>query len=506
VAQIAARLDDRFKLLTRGARGALPRHQTLRALIDWSYDSLPEEAAALLRRLSVFSGGWTLEAAEAVCKAVDSGWWLVDRSGNGNDTDQGVPVGVGPTTSHYPPSTDVLDLLDGLVDRSLVLVDAVAEGLRYRLLETVREYARQKLDHSGELAAVRNQHRDWYLQLAEQVEAAASASERTAGLTRLEAERDNLRMALTWCQEAADADPPSDVAEMGLRLAMALGIFWYTRGHLQEGLQWLEGALARGLAVPAEMRAIAYLKTAPLAFLCGHRDRSQSLVRQARQAQEEVLARARAAGEPHEIAKAILILAEMAAEMKDLDAAGPRGLEARERMAALGEQEGLARALRIVGEAAIAGGDTLTGRAVFEERLAVCRQLDESTFLVHALGALGHVVRDEGDYALARSLYIESLALRRKHNHRIAIAQSLEDLAALARREQQPGQAIRLLGAATAFCETLDAQPPVAIRAEYEHTMAEGRAALGEAAFAAAWAEGRAMSLDEAIEYALGAP
>src|SRR5262249_34628707 len=142
--QIAARLDDRFRLLTGGTRGALPRHQTLRALIDWSYDSLPEGEAALLRRLSVFAGGWTLGAAEGVAS---------------------------------DPSTDVLDLLDALVDRSLVLVDEVAEGLRYRMLETVREYAGEKLAASGEVTAVRKRHRDWYLQLAEQSAAAAHGRE-----------------------------------------------------------------------------------------------------------------------------------------------------------------------------------------------------------------------------------------------------------------------------------------------------------------------------------------
>jgi hypothetical protein len=124
--------------------------------------------------------------------------------------------------------------------------------------------------------------------------------------------------------------------------------------------------------------------------------------------------------------------------------------------------------------------------------------------LIHALGGLGHLERDEGNYDRARALYQESLVLRRGAGHEIALAQSLEDFAVLAGREQQAERAIRLLGAGEAFCETLGAQPPVAVPADYESTVAEGRAALGDAAFAAAWAEGRAMSLDEAVEYALG--
>src|SRR5207247_3078348 len=130
-------------------------------------------------------------------------------------------------------------------------------------------------------------------------------------------------------------------------------------------------------------------------------------------------------------------------------------------------------------------------------------KLGDSDLLVHALGAMGHLERDEGDYPRARALYKESLRLRRELGSRFALAQSLEDLAALAGREQQAERAVRLLGAGEAFCETLGVRPPVAIPAEYERAMAEGRASLGEAAFATAWAEGRAMSLERAVEYAL---
>jgi predicted ATPase/DNA-binding SARP family transcriptional activator len=472
--QIAVRLDDRFRLLTGGARGALPRHQTLRALIDWSYDSLPAAEAGLLRRLAVFAGGWTLEAAEAVAR-----------------------------------STDVLDLLDSLVDRSLVLVDEVGEGLRYRLLETVREYAGEKLAASGELTAVRKRHRDWYLQLAEQSAAAAHGPESAAWLTCLESELDNFRAVLAWCQEQADAHPGSEcagappAAAAGLRLADALFWFWTNRGYLTEGWQWLEGALARGGQLPAGLRASALIRATHLAYVQGDRDRSITFLKAARRESQEALALARREGDRAAVARALLSLAEATAKEGDLDAAWSLCVEARPLFEELGEPVGLAGTLEWLASIASQRGDRRAARPLLEERLATCRVLGESELLIHALGGMGHLERDEGDYARARALYQESLLLRRKLGHQLALAQSLEDLAALAGRQRQWERAVRLLGAAEAFCEALGARPPVAVVLEYERTVAEARAALGEAAFAAAWAEGRTLSLEEAMADAL---
>ena len=199
VHQIAARLDDRFRLLTGGSRTALPRQQTLRAVMDWSYILLSEKERTLLRRLSVFAGGWTLDAAEAVC------------SGNRIET------------------VEVLDLLAQLVDRSLVAVDREDAEARYRLLDTVRQYAREKLQDSGEETEVHGRHREWFLDLAERTEPELLGPEQGVWLARLEAEHDNLRAALTWSQQEEEG------GEAGLRLAGALGRFWWMRGHLTEG-------------------------------------------------------------------------------------------------------------------------------------------------------------------------------------------------------------------------------------------------------------------------------
>ncbi|SRR5579884_626936 len=208
VEQIEARLQDRFRLLTGGSRTALPRQQTLRALIDWSYDLLSETERTLLRRLSVFMGGWTLEAAEAICAGEGIEEW------------------------------EVLDLLTSLVDKSLVVYEGPEPSTRYRLLETIRQYARDRLYEAGDGALYRDRHRDWFLSLAEQAEPQLQGPEQALWLERLETEHDNLRAALEWSL-AADGS-----AEAGLRLVGALWRFWEMRGYLTEGRAHLADALS----------------------------------------------------------------------------------------------------------------------------------------------------------------------------------------------------------------------------------------------------------------------
>ncbi len=212
--QIAARLDDSFRLLTGGSRTGLPRQQTLRATMDWSYDLLSDQERAVLRRLSVFAGGWTLEAAEAVC------------AGEGVE------------------AADVLDLITQLVNKSLVVAETQAGEARYRLLETVRQYGRTRLAEAGEATGVAIRHRDWYLQLAERAEPEFFGPGQRAWLDRLETEHDNLWAALEWSK----AEPGG--AEASLRLAGSLTWFWFIRGHWREGRRWLEGALARSDDAP----------------------------------------------------------------------------------------------------------------------------------------------------------------------------------------------------------------------------------------------------------------
>jgi tetratricopeptide (TPR) repeat protein len=475
--QILEQLEQRFSLLVSRQRDLPARHRSLRAAVETSCSLLAPELQQFFRRLSVFRSGWTLEGAAVIT---------------------GTPL------------LDTMAWLERLRECSLIVAEELSPhagrpGMRYRMLESLREYGWEQLAASGELAATRIRHREWYLQLAEQADAAASQPEvlQKQWLTRLEAELDNLRAALGWCQEEAEANPSSKGAEAGLRLATALGWPWICRGDLTEGLQWLEGMLARGSHLSASVRAPALLRAAHLARDRGDLERWHTFVQAARREYEQVLTLARRAGNVAEIAHTLQSLAAIADQDDDPDAAWTYSMEARPLFEELAEPVGIARTLECMAGVYLKRGDYRAARPLLEERLAICRKLGDPTLLVHALGGLGHVERDAGNYARAEALYRESLLLRRELRARFALAQSLEDLAGLAGRQRQSERAIRLLGAAEAFCEMLGARPPVAGPTEYERTVREGRAVLGEAAFAAIWAEGRTMSLDEATEYAL---
>jgi predicted ATPase len=560
-AQILAQLEGRFTFLVSRQRDGPARHRSLRAAVETSYVLLSPELQRFFARLAVFRGGCTLEAVAAVCG--DDGVQGVRRSGG----QEGLRSGFDQPNTRTPEPL-ILECLEQLRECSLVQVEEEpGGGLRYRLLETLREYGWEQLAAAGELAAVRRRHLDWYLQLAEEADAAHYRRGQKGWLTRLEAELDNLRAALGWCQEAGEeprgpapaadrcavesaapppsaASPPLGVprvpdresgrrrgvvtpaealatarreqgageanpagfgAEAGLRLANALWGLWMSRGHLAEGQQWLEGALARGPQLPPSARAVTLLRAAHLAHGRGDWERSQTLLLAARREYEQALTLARREGDRPAVARALLSLAEVTGDAGDLDTTWALGVEARQFFEELSDPAGRASTLACLAGIALNRGDRQGARPLLEERLALCRELRESELLVHALGAMRHLERDEGNYGRARAHYQESLLLRRELGSLFELAQSLEDLAALAGRERQAERAIRLLGAGEAFCETLGARPPVAIAAEYERTVAEGRATLGEAAFAAAWTEGRAMSLEEAVAFALEA-
>jgi tetratricopeptide (TPR) repeat protein len=473
-------------------------------VIEGSYQLLEAELQRFFARLSVFRGGWTLEAAQAVCD-----------------------------------ERQALDYLEQLRDCSLLTAE---EGGRFRLLETLREYAWEQLGASGERSAAQKRHQEWYLRLAEQADAAAYGPVRAVWLTRLGEELDNMRAALAWCQEAGeeridresgqrrgpgpgegppapalteDGIGPSEIgprasphpnraaAEAGVRLARALFWVWDRRGNIVEGLQWLEGALARGKELPASVRAPALFCAAEFAGSLGNREQWRDFLRAAREEYQQVLTRVRTQADRREVLRTLHALAEVAGRQEDWEAAWGFCVEARQLSEELGEPLGRARTLELMAAAPLAQGDLETARVLLEERMAICRALGDPELLIHALGGMGHVECREGNYARARALYLESMELRWKVGHQLALAQSLEDVAVLAGRQGQMERAIRLLAAAEAFCETFGARPPVADPKEYERTVAEGRAALGEAGFAAAWAAGRALSLEQAIGFAL---
>lgn len=540
VSQIASRLDDRFRLLTGGSRTTLPRHQTLRSTMDWSYSLLSESERKLLRQLSVFARGWTLEAAEEICA--------------GSDLAQG----------------EVLDLLGQLVDKSLVVVEDQARDARYRLLETVRLYAREKLLEAGEDAELRRRHGEWSLALAERAEPKLQGPDQALWLGRIEAEHANLLAALEWSRSA---HPGSDV---GLRLASALWRFWWMRGYLTEGRRWLEGLLKESHGAPAASRARGLIQAGRLAW-------AQSDYAAAGAFSEESLALSRALGDTQAVADALNTLGLVAWTRSDYPAArtiyeeglvvsrelgdrrrtavllnnlgivaetqgdyavsGERHEESLHIRRAIGDRHGVAYSLGNLGRVAALEGEYTRARAYFEEGLDICRDLgdklgtcnlmnrlglvayrqgdvpramalsEESLVLARELGdkesiadtlcTLGRLAHHRGDLERATDLVRESLAFRRDLGDRPGIAECLEQLAAIALDRKDPEQTARLLGAADAIRQSTGAPLPPADRVDHQRRLTAARTQLGADRFNDAWTGGRAMPLEQAVAQGL---
>jgi predicted ATPase/class 3 adenylate cyclase len=499
VEEIAARLADRFRLLTLGSRTAPARHQTLRAALDWSYDLLAPQEQLLLGRLSVFAGGWTLAAAEAVCAGEDC------------------------------PAEDVLDVLTRLVDRSLVVVGQVGADTWYRLLETVRLYAREKLEAFGGGEAIRRRHRDWYLQFVEGIELELQGPALETWLRRLEVEHDNIRAALEWCR-TAEPNP-----EYGLRLAGAMWHFWEVRGYWTEGREWLEGALKRGEGVAVPARAKALTGAATLAFFQGDFPRASALG-------TESLDLSRKLGDKRAIASCLNVLGLEACRLEKYDQAARLGEESLALSKEVGDSWGAAGAHLILGLVARGAGDYPRAAPLLEQGVAQFRQLGDKWATAMGVNDLGLVLREMGQYARAQelleeghtlfrelgdrwgigfslanlgivawnrgdhdhaaALFIESMALRKIIGDRRGISTALTGLAVVMAARGRPEEAAVLYGAAEAQREALGLPPPPFIREEYDRHVASVRTALGDAASTASWQRGRAMTMEGAIEYA----
>ena len=503
VEQIAARLDDRFRLLTSGSRAALPHHQTLRAAMDWSYDMLSEPERIELRRLAVFASGFALEAAEAVSE------------GDGVD------------------AFEVLDLVVRLVDKSLVVAEEQGGKVRYRLLETVRQYGRERLGESAETEAVKRRHRDWYLEFAERVGPNLFGAEQAVWFDRLEVEQGNLRAALTWSIE-------NEAIEAASRLVAVLWRFWAVRGYFEEGSGWLEAVLEaakRSSDAPPALRAKALNAAGYLALSRGGFATARALL-------EESLAIQRQLGDRASIAASLSNLGTVAVREGDmvkagslldeglairrelgdkaaiagaLDDLGTAMIERGETTAAhalldeglairreLGDKAGIAASLNNVGMVAIQRGDYATARSLLEESVLLCQEVGDKWLHAVALGTLGDLARAEGDLAAARVRYEESLAVYRQLEDVRGAAYGLEGLAAVACAQGQHKRAAQLFAAAAAIREAGSVPLRTSERAGHERDVAAARAGLGEEKFNSTWAEGRAMTRELAIEYAMG--
>ncbi len=461
VEQIAARLDDRFRLLAAGSRTAPPRHQTLRAAMDWSHDLLSEREQTLLRRLSVFAGGFALEAVESICGG------------------------------HGIHETEVLDLLTHLVDKSMVLVkETDGTEARYRLLETIRQYAAEKLAAYGELASIRTRHRDWFLAFSERVEPRLRETNQEVWLERLAAELDNLRAALEWCKtEGRDPEP-------GLRLAGALGLFWDVRGYYREARQWLEEMLANAVSTPGPIRAKALNWAGVMVYRQGDYRRVKAL-------SEEALTLCRAHSDRRGAALALHYLGHIAQVDRDFEQAAKLLQESVDLFRENGDKWGLAYSLNCLGDVARNQGANERAGALLEEAVALWRDLHHLWGMAMSLQNLGHVVLRQGDFRRAKEMFAEGLANARAVEAKPVVIYCIAGLAGATAGEGRLQHAARLFGASQALFKAAGVSLEPADRADYERNLARVRAGLHEQMFSEAWTAGESMSFDEAVEFAL---
>ena len=500
IENITARLDDRFRLLTGGPRTALARQQTLRATLDWSYERLTGAEQALLRWLAVFAGGFTLESAEA--------------------------VGSGPGLAR----SEVLDLLTRLVHKSMVLVEATyGEVMRYRLLETVRQYAAERLTAAQDEASARERHLSWCLALAETAESHLRGADQDGWLNRLEVEHDNLRTGLESAREQGKQ-------EEWLRLAVALARFWEMHGYLGEGRSWLEGALAGSGHCSLAMRAQAFQGAGLLAFRQGAYGPAAALYAQA-------LALRHALQDRPGIAAALSGLGSVAREQGNYDQAVTLQQEALRLRSEMGDSQAIAYSLHLLAIAFDSQGDYSRAMALAEESVALKRALGDSWSMANSIILLGHVVYHQGDYERAERFFEEGLAVKRALRDRRKGAEALHGLVRVAVRRceharaltlaaeglnlswqvgaraevaqwllavstvfaalQQPKRAAQLSGAAEVLREVLRMHLPPIEQSELEELGSALRTTLGQQALATAWAAGRRLSLEQAVALAL---
>jgi non-specific serine/threonine protein kinase len=511
--QISERFEGSLELLTHGDRTAAPRQQTIRGTLDWSHDLLCERERKVFRRLSVFAGGWALEASEVVVAG----------------------EGIG--------ESEVMDLLTRLVEKSLVIAELTAQsgGVRYRLLDPIRQYALEKLEQSGEVEDVKQDHAEYFLTVAEEVEPQLIGPQEAEWFERLEEELDNFRAALSWASEHREA-------ELDLRLAGALGSFWFWEGHYGEGRGWLEGALTQEGPTPALARAKALGAASLLASQQSDYTRAKEAAEEglrlskeagieggrrpffvwnspatfflhlmatvsmdegdherARALGEESLALGRQANEAQGIVWSLLVLAIAATLRADYEQA--ERLYAEGLSLARELDSAYARFLYLVnwGWTALLQGDHQRATALIEEAVELARERRRGFMglLSRPLDNLGWAALLGGELGRAKAQFGENLMLSRTLGDKETLLMSLEGLACVAGAEVGALRAARLFGAAEALMEEIGYRLVPQERVVLEPYRASVRSWLGEATWEEALAQGQAMELDKAIEYAL---
>ena len=461
------RLASRLSLLTGGPRDLPTRQRTLRSTIAWSYELLTAEERALFRRLSVFTGGWTLEAAEEV--------WSVPGEG-------------------YQPQADILDGLESLIDKSLVRRrEGDAGESRFGMLETIAEYGMEQVEASGEAAKVRGTHAAYYAWLAEEAGRRLTGHEQRIWLERLEREHDNVRAALAWARDSGEN-------AMGLRLAAALWRFWYTHGYLTEGRHWLSFWLERSASAQqtgdGTARAKALLGAATLASIQDDQRTALALA-------EESLALSRKLGDGNGVAGALNALGLMALQRGDVERAAALFEEGLEVSRATQDPWAIARALNSLGQSAYVQASYERAALLFEEALALMRSVGSTSHIAITLLLLGHVRREQSAFDQATALYREALMLSLELADKLRVARGLEAMATVLWVEGQPERATRLLGAAARLRDELGAGLHPLERPTIDRTVEAVRAVLGDE-FDGEWTAGRALAMEDAVAEALG--
>jgi predicted ATPase/DNA-binding SARP family transcriptional activator len=451
--EMLERLGSRLELLTTGPRDVPARQRTLRATLDWSFDLLDDDEQRLLARLAVFSGGATLEAAEAVCGAD-------------------------------------LEALEALVDKSLLRREET-EGTeqRFRLLETVREYGLERLGERGETDELRRRHAEHFRYLAERSAAELSAGRPSSEVYEsLEADLDNIRTALGWADEA---DP-----ELMLQLAGLLKLFWRVRGHLDEGRRWLESALAHA-ADPTQGRARALEAAGALAQRRGEYGAAKALW-------SEGLEIWRALGADQGVARALGDIASVIDLEGNAEEAIPLYEQSVDLLRRLGLEYELGTVLSNLGVCQMSLGHLDEAERLYAEAVELCRGSGRDEQLVITLFNLGRVSMLEGRPEAAGERFEEALEAARALGYREMIAYCLKGLAEVASAQGKARRAAQLLGASDGLFADLGAHVEASEHATYERTVEELEGMLGADAYAAAHADGRALSLEQSLALAFG--
>jgi len=506
--QIAARLDDRFRLLTGGSRTALPRQQTLRAMIDWSYSLLSEEEKTLFRRLAVFVGGWTLEAAESVCGEERDGF-------------------------------DILDLLTRLVDKSLVFLEESLDDMRYHRLETIRQYSREKFFETDEVEFVRNRHLDFLVGFAELVDERLKGRDQFIWQQRMSAEQDNLRAALEW---ALTKNPDS-----ALRIAGASNLFWTAGGFSAEGFRWTQKALEQVEKIPLangvtdEQRLVAracalrgltrlYLSLGDNANAKRVAEESVSLYRQSgdrrglsfalvvlaypleflgeREQAEVVLQEsysiARAEGDTYIICRSLNLLGRVILALhNDLDLAQGYVEQSVQlaREAGLRSQE--AQACEILATIAIHRNNYQEAKSRLIESASIYEEIGARFNVLLEKSNLAHLERRHGNYASALEYYRETILAFRDIAQLGAVSHQLECFGFIALEENQDERALQLFAAANVLREKRGTPMTPDEQLYFEEQLTGLREKMEERQFDSAWLKGHRMTMEQAIEFAM---